>query len=252
MKKASLKIKKFSFIFLTGCFFILNTSCGLDTFEVINTPIQTQIGPIFDGEGDTQDFLGKQFSFTTNENNSNYLQVKFLGTGVYYKIYNNFYDMKSERSSLISLMESTENSANSATKMIQSYSYQTLTVSDDKSNILIPNQNKNQIINIRLSNYDSGDFKAKLTVDNKSVSGNEGYSIPLRYNGKTFDFGRTGEKDGIPEEDDSDFKKNSTDSHFYYIPMFAVGIARDTTYTYQYSNIIYLGTVLIDSTTENN
>ena len=74
------------------------------------------------------------------------------------------------------------------------------------------------------------------------------YTVPVL----TFNFGQNGDKDDVPSSGDSDFSYSSSGSNIYYVCLFAVGTGIDIYYSPQYSNICYLGTVLIDATEQNN
>lgn len=256
MKKTSCRIKNFLILLFAGSFFVLTLSCGLDTYEVIYPPYAVSNLPEITDYDSIQDFVHKDFTFTTKENVT-YSEVKLLGTDVYYKIYNNYNEMISERSTLINLSESAEYSNNSAVKMMTmttsgDYGYQKLKTIESKNEFLIPADGADRIVVIRLSNY--LEYEAKLEIEGSSIIGGKKL-IPCREkNNRTFDFGRDGNNDGIPLEGDDDYNYSSTTSYngYYYIPLFAVSVARDTTYTQQYSKIVYLGTVIIDSGSENN
>ena len=260
MKKTSCKLSDFLFLIFTGSFIFLTFSCGLDTYEVIYPPYGVSNRPEITSYNDEQSYENKTFTFTTKETFV-YSEVKFLGTDVYYKIYNNFDEMISERSTLINLSESTEYSNNSAVKMTtlttsRDFGYQKLKTIDTRNEFLIPaaSSPKDRIVTIRLSNYLNNDFKASLTIDGSStIDGEE--LIPCREkNNLTFDFGRDGNNDLEPLEGDDDYNFNQTASRagYYYIPLFAISVARDTTYTLQFSRIEYLGTVIINSNSEDN
>ncbi len=256
MKKTSM-LKRRTFIFGAGCLFLFLfsfISCGLDVFEVIPSPTSL----IHQPEYNTEDSFEKYFNFWTKDDFSlaNYV---FLGTEIYYKIYNNVSTMSSERSTLESLASSTT-SANSADRMISSYGYQPLLFSK-KSAVSIPSSGANQQIYIRLSNYqDDSSFSARIAIGGKDVvAGSEGYlGVPLRTTEsgsvRTFDFGRDGETNSEPLETDIDVKYSSsaTESGKWYVQLFAVGVARDNSFSLNYSNVLYLGAVTIDATSEDN
>lgn len=257
MKKTSLH-KKYWFFF-AGCLFLLNfvfISCGLDVFEVIPSPTSVIHQPDYN----TEDSVEKYFNFWTKEDFdlSNYY---FLGTEIYYKIYNNVNTMSSERSTLESLASSTT-SANSADRMIASYKYQPLLFTG-KEAVSIPSSGSNKEVYIRLSNYqDSQAFSARVCIGGKDVlPGDSGFlGVPLRTteggSHRTFDFGRTGDENAVPAEGDIDVNYSSTstdeDKKKWYVQLFAVGVARDNSFSLNYSNVLYLGAVTIDSSSIDN
>ncbi len=252
-------LKRRTFILGAGCLFLFIfsfISCGLDVYEVIPSPTSLIHQPDYN----TEDSFEKYFNFQTNENFTlaNYV---FLGTEIYYKIYNNVSTMSSERSTLESLASSTT-SANSADRMISSYGYQPLLFSR-KSSVSIPSSsdNKNRQVYIRLSNYqDDSSFSARIAIGGKEiVAGKDGYlGVPLRTTEsgsiRTFDFGRDGDTNSEPLETDIDVKYSSTatETGKWYVQLFAVGVARDNSFSLNYSNVLYLGAVTIDATSVDN
>ena len=256
MKKTSL-LKSFICFFGVGCLFLFNFSCGLDVYEFIEPPS----GVIHSPEYDTDDYQKKYFHFWTKEkDNANLANYKFLGTDVYYKIYNNLTTMNSERSTLQSLADS-ENSTNSADRMISSYSYQRLVYSGEKDAVLIPATGENKKVYIRLSNYlDQDEYSARICIGEETVvKGDEGYiGVPVRSgvsgNVLTFDFGRDGQNDAVPIDGDGDVKYSSTTTEEgkWYVQLFAVAVAQDTSFTPAYSSVCFIGAVTIDSNVEDN
>ena len=110
-----------AFLWATGAFFC---ACGLDeTFE-INAPTQVHKYSTYD----TADPLSWYCDFSTVSQPSNISDgssLNYLGTGVYYKIYNNYSTLLSQRSSITSLNTSS-NGSSAATRMIQTLTYQPL------------------------------------------------------------------------------------------------------------------------------
>ena len=85
MNKAFCKKRVFLSFLLTGCLILFNLSCGLDTFYVIDAPHHNEHIPEWDNPDIATD---SYFEFWTVD--KDYDSVKFLGTDVYYKIYNQF------------------------------------------------------------------------------------------------------------------------------------------------------------------
>ncbi|MCR4734933.1 MAG: hypothetical protein K5829_08020 [Treponema sp.] len=256
MKKTPVLFKCFYF-FIAGCLFLFNFSCGLDVYEVIPPPVSVIHQPDYN----TTDHSEKYFSFYTEEKFS-LSAYTFLGTEVYYKIYNNVSTMTSERSTLESLASSTT-SANSADRMISSYSYQLLTYDGRSTSVLIPKTGENREVYIRLSNYmesdDLKDFTARISIGVDDVfEGDDYLGVPLRTTDsgskRTFDFGRSGDTNSEPVDGDIDLKysSSSTEDGCWYVQLFAVGVARDTSFALQYSSVLFLGAVTIDASSEDN
>jgi len=251
MKTSCMKFKwTFFTLVLTGCFLFLTTSCGLDEFYFVESPYYYRSQPSYDSP-----YTENYFSFYTYESSmSDYLDVsspfRLIGTDVYYKIYSSYDSMVSERSSLNSAASNNDSSA--ASKLIDSYKYMPLKYEGQSSAVLIPATGSNQEIYIRLSNYQNDSFKAKIVI------GGEDAGVPRRNNGKSgaysFDFGRSGDADKVPDSDDTDVKysSSSTSDGKWYVSMFAVALGRDSSYSITYSNIFYLGTVCIDQNSEDN
>lgn len=226
-------------------FFLFLSTCGLDTFYVINSPTETIKTPNYVSE----EYSDKVFTFYTNENNSDLGSFTFLGTDVYYKIYNSSSQMTSDISNLNALANDSEQSVNSADRMITSYKYQPLEIREDRDrNPLVPKAENKQKIEIRLSNYQDI-YKAQVIIDGREIG------VPVRNNvsNSSFDFGRKTTFDKKPENDDEDVKFSSgSEEKEWFIALYAVGVGRDNNFTNYYSTILHLGTVKIDSTTEDN
>ncbi len=256
MKRATLKAFLIHLIIVCGGFLFF--SCGLDTYIVMDSPIS--VG--YEANYESIDAANHYFQFTTNETGGYPSGFNFLGTEVYYKIYNNATSLLSEKESLISISEKTETSAKAATSLIETYSFKTLKIENYNSSPLIAENGKNRVVTIRLTNYQNlEEFSARVLVDGDYIFGNAKNSKPVRTDGThTFDFGRTGEYDSEPVSTDNsvstgigDVKYGSfTSEKKWYVSMFAVAVGRDGTYTNYYSNILYLGAVPIDASTADN
>ena len=230
--------KKYSIILLiAGCLILFNSGCGLDTFYVIDPPYVYH-EPIYSSMDQTEHY----FEFSTVENN--YEGIKFLGTEVYYKIYDNSTRLISEYGNINSIATS-ENTANqSADRMIDTYKFQPLRSSDNTgANILIPDTGNSRKVKIRLSNY--FDYEAEFSVQGVK------YGVPVRsvLKNPVFSFKEIS-SDLLPkggENADADYAYSSSTEQIkdYYVCMFAVAVAQDVTYARLYSNVVYLGSVTI-------
>ena len=243
------KFKFFLFNIILMCLFLFNLSCGLDTFEVIEAPYQITKKPEHNDVEEIQSYENKEFEFFTNES-GNYSEITFLGTEVYYKIYNNFQTMYNERSGLITASDSTSTSVSATQSLISKY--KKLRVSNEqKTDLLIPKSPSNSPIkvNIRLTDYDAN-YCAQIQVNGNPINSDYEHSRPLRNmdSESTFNFDRDGDNNKIPADSDSDFSSGSfSKPNIYYVCLFAVGTGVDMYYSPQYSKILYLGTVTIDS-----
>ena len=241
MNKTFCKSKSFIFFVIAGCLILFNlilgvTGCGLDTFYVIEPPIvyhETSYSSIEEAEN--------YFEFYTYEKQEE--GVTFLGTEVYYKIYDSTSKLSSEYTSINSAASSETAANQSASRLIETYKFQPLRSSDNPgANILIPKTGTNQTIKIRLSNYH--DYEAEFTV-NTTKKGEPVRSIPKNPN---FSFKELS-SDQLPkggENADADYGYSTTEAvDAYYVSLFAVSVAQDSTYAWLYSNVVALGSVKI-------
>ena len=241
-------------LFLTGCFSFLTLSCGLDVYYVMESP-STVSQCSYDASWEN-----RYAAFRTPVMPDT--AFKFLGTDIYYKIYNTNSD--SEVSSLYSDSQNDEKKMNVASRMIETYKYQPLKVRGNNDSPLIPSHDHFQYIKIRLTNYYenlSEQGTAGIYVDYNNVNEVKNIGAPIRgieENGDyTFDFGRSSQSDynRIPVKEDNDVKLSPypTEEGKYYVALFAVAIGLDTTtYIKYYSNVAYLGTFCIDSKSADN
>lgn len=253
--------KKYFFTkyFLAGCFFVfglLQFSCGLDVYYEIESPTIVLHEPSYNSS-----FGERYFTFETNEVENSQLQgFAFKGTNIYYRIYDRVEDLNRDRSSLDSLANNAINNVSTvstaAEKLIQTrttggFGYQKLGKSTNVTpEILIPcdaDNPSNRRIRIRLTNYGPvSEFHAIIDVESDSSY------VPVRCNGKSFDFGRHGSNDAMPVQGDEDYSYSESGSDIKYVAMYALGTGYDTNVSIYYSNILYLGSVSIDSTSVDN
>lgn len=258
-------MKKLNF-FNVSIFFIclfLFPCCGLDESYALEAPYQKFSSPDATTGSSDLDFTGTYFGFYTNDkgNSTSSKNFKYMGTTVYYKIYNNSSTMSSQISAVSSISSSTNYS--SAFPRLQSYGYQELGVEGRNVSPLIPaSGGKDQRVFIRLTNYHeptdkSGDewknyaYRAKIVVDN-----DEKY-VPMRQdNTKSFDFGRKNSNGDYDKpksgEDDVNYSSTSSDDDIYYVALYAVAVGYDNSFTNYYSNVLYLGSIPINGAEEDN
>ena len=244
--------KNFFLLALSVFSLFFSTTCGLDTYYYLNPPPAYLWYPSVSMADKAQ----KYFDFYPATYTSSDSSFLFLGTAVYYRIYANLSTMNSHISSISSVNTSSDYSA-AAIRMI-GYGYQQLYTSDGSVQPLISSLYKNVSVRIRLTNnvesVSSGiGNAAQITVINK---------VPRRALGvnKTFDFGRyedpayAAHKDNYapPVSGDEDFEAGTVTDKKYYVNMYAVAVGRDTTYTTYYSNVLHLGSIMIDAGVVDN
>lgn len=260
MKNAGIMLK--NWITLTLCMIagIFVFSCGLEEVLIVPDPTVTYNNPLYSSD----DSLTWYFSFkTVSDSDKN-----FIGTDVYYKIYNDYNKLISERSSILSVNTSSNSSA-AATKMVETYNYQTLGSSQNSGNaVYFPNTTPQTVV-IRLKTYVNADpssegaqdqYKSHACVGVKA-EGKTLYTykqyIPYRNgNRKSFDFfddnddDKNRVRDCLPVYGDSDYCCNESDKSTsfeeYYVQMFAVGVAfNQEKVSSEYSLVLDLGSVPI-------
>lgn len=252
LKKAYFNCKGIIFNTILVCFFLFNSSCGLDTYYIVEPPYFLNSRPSYDNHQITD----QTFYFTTNEvNNNNNEGCMFLGTNVYYKIYSDSSKMTTEVNNLIAISNDDEKNSELGKKLHENYLYQQLRIQNANYEPLIQNTDTNVRVRIRLTDYgnsnDFPDYVASIEINDMYIG------FPVRNNGTanqyTFNFGRNGENDRIPIADDKDFSNSGSNTDGkYYVAMFAVSEGQIATFERYYSNILFLGTVTIDSHNTDN
>lgn len=224
-------------------------SCGLETVVTVNAPTVTYSSPLYSSD----DYLTWYASFLSAEDNGG----SFMGTEVYYKIYNSSSTLVSERSAILSVNSASNNTA-AATRMIETYSYQPLGTSPSNGKPLFVDS-AGAKVTLRLKSYkghenhvgsDWHQFRAGID--------GAGYEYdkfrPFRNgNTRSFDFfdddedNKGGTRDIRPAEGDADYKHSASGgSDEYFVQLFAVGVAYDqTTLSNTYSLVLDLGSVPI-------
>jgi len=243
----------FSLALCCLCFF----GCGLETIYALDEPML-----LHSSTYSTVQFEEKYFEFETNEvKNSDPLinppPFKFLGTDVYYKIYNRYDSITSVTSALSSANNSTDPSS-AANLLKKNYKYVQLGSTSGAAH-LIESTQVNRRIYIRLTNYQTDRrYQAKIIVGYAGDSSIVATMVPKREGNRySFDFGRTGAEDRTPAEGEDDYSHSSSGfsssyPNTYFVDMYAVSVGRDTTYTTYYSKVLHLGTVAVNAGTEDN
>ena len=236
------------FVLAAALFF---TTCGLDTFYIVDPPTTVIHEPVYT----STDFSANYFNFIsaiyTGPSSFN-----FLGTAVYYRIYASASTMLSRQSSISAVNTSGDYSA-AALRMI-GYGYQQLNTSDGNIQPLI--SDSDIPVYIRLANYGAGDYSAnQYAAWIKPLSKVPRRTVTVGGRPKTFDFGRHDKPskydpdlNSLPASGDEDYENGTVENNKYYVDMYAVAIGIDTTFTRHYSQVLHLGVVPIDASKEDN
>lgn len=244
MKKAYYKKLFLNNIFVV-CLILFNISCGLDTFYVIGEPINTSQMPQYN----SIEPKDRYFEFQTNE--VDVPGLNFIGTDVYYKIYDKYNNLSSEVSNINSIINDTERNSNSASTLIDTYKYQKLTYPENTKMALIPSNEENRIVTIRLTDYGTS-YASEITFSNNTFKPVRARAVNSDNKYLTFNFGRNGINDKRPLKGDADFSSSDSSDGKYYVAMYAVGLGEDAAYTQYFSNLIFLGEVTIDANSADN
>lgn len=246
-------------------FLLLLEACGLDTFYYLDPPITDGHTSYYT----TEDGIYRYFSFVTNEesslgDNDQYFssssELVFLGTEVYYKIYNNYSTMVSAENAIDSLNSSSSNYAAAAESLIESRGYKPLKFSSGSFTPLVEagSSPNNRHVYIRLNDYGTEvDYSKGICISSQPM---DKYSpanalmhngqpvMPRRYINSSygFNFGQD-DNNPLPKNGDADvtYSSSSSDSGTWYVDMYAVSVGRDTSYSTSYSKVLFLGSVKI-------
>lgn len=242
MKKAADIFKKT--FFLICCFFFC-LSCGLEEVTVVDELTVTYNDPLYSDS----DYTNYYCEFLTNEKNQ---LDSFIGTEIYYKIYNNSSALVSERNSIKSVNTSSYGSA-AAERMINN-DYQVMGANPKNSGaVFIPTTGNNRKVYFRPADNGDGDnLKADIRISGTSTG-----QIPYRYNDKSFDFFDNDNSDSsdtidvepVYGDDDYRYSSSASSSTEYYVQFFAVGVAwNSNSSTRSYSLLLDLGSIPIKKT----
>ncbi|MCM1321135.1 MAG: hypothetical protein NC041_04915 [Bacteroides sp.] len=223
-------------------------ACGLEVYVQALLPPTDAVLPQSGTSDDTVigDPSGRYFNFRTSETKKqgNYTpnvdsQHTFIGTTVFYKIYNSFSSMDSDRRSI----DNANSELSSAGyERLESLKFQKLNDSD--AGCLVPQIGGEQSIAVRL--YTEGNYAAEIscTPANEKIP-----KLPKRYNGNSFDFFKKNglETDKKPDQSDEDYKYSSSrDESRFYILAYAASMGFDAAYVSTYSELLYIGFISID------
>ncbi len=258
------EIKVCSFLILV--FALILSACGLDTFYYLDSPLFSTSPVTTDNEELVKNF----FSCRTNEESSsgnNHLyfdsssDFRFLGTEIYYKIYNNKNTMLSVESTVDNMISSTTSYSSAADYLIETKGYKSLKISSGSTPfplVKATSSPNNRHVYIRLNNSDNGDFRSAICIGESPmtcyVGGTSlsvgGVEVAPRRNSNSahgFDFSTSDEANPVPSDGDSDveYSSSATESGVWFVDMYAVSVGRDATYTNSYSQPYRMGAIKI-------
>lgn len=223
MKKAfcnGRNLKLFLVSLIAGCFLLFN-SCGLDEWYVLEAP-KTEIVPVYTNNDDD----AKVFRFTTaNPSDYDAGGLEFMGTQVFYRIYENASSLESDKSEITKTTLSPE----SMQGKIDSLRYKPLFTVDQLHGVVT--------------------VEVKLTGNNVNPSYISGSGVsaskPERsISSSTKDFVFTSSY--YPYANDGDFSgSDSFTDGPWYVALYANSVGHDTTFANYYSDMVYLGAVCL-------
>lgn len=240
----------------TSTFFF---SCGLDTFYYLEGPFSATNQPAISNS----DYNNNYVEFITNENQDISSDFNFIGTLVYYKIYGDYSSAQSDYSAIES--RNTESNYGAAFEYIENRGYQELrTSTSGEDSFVIPATGQNKKVRIRLTDYgtypatdiDQG-MKALILIDDSEAGvprrAESSSGTNLSFNFGWYDTTGNNYTYSPPVSGDVDFNGTTPSEGKYYVNLYAVATGLDVTYTRYYSaTVLYLGTIQISSSSENN
>ena len=256
--------KKIIICFSFAMCFFLSSSCGLETFYYLDPPRGgSDIHAI---KYDVTDDIQKYFIFQTNESdNKSEGTFKFLGTEVYYKIYDNYSAIDTTEKAVDDALSST-NPVSSADKIITTYKYQKLGISSGNLDPLIPSVGEDRYIYIRLNDYgDAGAYRSGICVDDatmeeydpeKAYPNKDNPVFPRRSINSSYGFNFNADDEDnnpLPAGTSSDtadadryYSSSPSEKGKWYVDMYAVSVGQDESFQKSYSSVLHLGSVTID------
>ena len=250
MRKLPLRLYAVAFGAWSCLFF---AACGLDQVYLLEPPIVRNNNVYVNTELPENWYV----EFITNEaGNAAYYPSRgnsfvFLGTEIYYKIYNNVDTLQSHKRSIESV-NSASYYSESASRMITTYQYQPLDLQSGRIWFpFVECREKNTKVHIRLVSYQGKDtdptYKAGVWFDDDDQN-----VVPYRNgNNRSFDFfNDANEQPPVrnvpPNSGDNDFSPGTGGGAvIYYVQLYAVAVGRDSNYTPSYSPVLDLGTIPI-------
>ncbi len=247
MNKTEIERNRILFFCMLSFFCLFLSSCGMQQYYSLDAP-----AVYHRPDYSTEDYATKYFRFRT-ASNSDSGEFTVLGTAVYYKIYADSTRLNSDVNS-VETVNTVSNGSAAARRVIETLGYKQLGSSAGSRTPFIPGSSSQEVY-IRLMSNGSGDaYAAKV-----SIGGAVQAWLPRRFdNNHTFEFGRgdsakyvNASNNVIPESSDEDVWGSSSDG-LWYVNMYAVSVGRDANFTNYYSLVTHLGSVRIDSGSEDN
>lgn len=243
--KTVLRRKSLRFLFISCLCVPALLSCGLESSHYVDSPILAGTSPSYGNADRSLQF----FSFRTAADTSSG-SFSYLGTEIYYKIYNNTSVMESRQSRIESLSDTSKRDS------LVSYGYKTLNLAGTAAPTPLIGAG-GVYVYIRLSNYNtanSPDYKAVVCTSSSPMTRYEGHAtvigIPRRSVNSSFgfDFGRDS-SNPVPSSSDADYYSSSaTSAGTYYVDAYAVTVGEDTADgSKSYSGTVHLGSISIST-----
>lgn len=250
MRKLPLRLYAVAFGAWSCLFF---AACGLDQVYLLEPPTAILHNVYVDTDSPAQWYV----EFITNDTgNAAYYPSRgnsfvFLGTEIYYKIYNNKNTLQSHKNSINSVNTASYYSE-AASRMITTYHYQTLGLKPELgwTPFVGCDETGNKRVYIRLTDVapdgNTETFKAgvKFNDTDKNV-------VPYRNGNRySFDFFNKAQENPRvtniqPSNGDADYYHSNSDDGKYYVHLYAVAVGRDSNYTPSYSPVLDLGVIPI-------
>lgn len=220
-------------------------SCGLESSHYVDSPTLAGTTPGYSSADRALQFFSFKTAFDTSSGSFSY-----LGTEVYYKIYNNVSAMESRQTQINSKAESSRRDS------LVNYGYKTLNLAGAAAPVPLIGAD-GVYVYIRLSDYNtsnSQDYKAVVCTSGSPMTRYDGSTtvigIPRRSVNSNygFDFGRNS-SNPIPISSDADYYSSSaTSAGTYYVDAYAVTVGEDTADgSKSYSGAIHLGSISIST-----
>ncbi len=172
---------------------IIFLSCGLDDYPYLYEPtVYYNMSYYTSASNYTVDYNKWYVDFLTNDNENykvytkNKSEFTFSGTEIYYKIYNNYSTLASQRSAILAVNTSS-NSTAAATKMIDTYGYKPLGMYPSvewSPFVEASSDGSNQRIALRIKDYTSGEVISDSAWSTKSCIYIRGFGYLGYYQGK--------------------------------------------------------------------
>lgn len=222
--KNLMKFRRIGCLFCAVWFLCL-CSCGLETFYFLDPPIS-------DVELENpSDPAQRVFSFQSVSNSAS--SDIFVGTAVYYRLYNSQSTMNSNMATIENINDEYSDAA--MNRMI-SFGFQPIALGN--SELIV--EKSEGVAKVKIRIFTEGTYKAEVLIDD------DGKGVPLRFPlRKGFSFypveEETEEEFPVPKEGDEDTNYSSAGGEIWYILAYAVSVGRSMELTPVYSQVTPLG-----------